>query len=168
MTEIVEYDENQERPNLLLVLAILSFVSIGFAILGNLWSITGGPMTEAELIEQSVEMAQSKTQMRDAGMYSFVTFFDKLEGMIIDTNEHFYFSKMIAFITDFIGLFGVIFMLRRRKLGFHLYIVYSLLALGGMYLYVSPENVHISLPIVSIIFTGIFVYLYSRTLHWMR
>lgn len=168
MTEIVEYDEDQKRPVLLLVLAILSFISIGFAILGNLVSITGGPMNENELIEQSVELAKSKAQMRELDMDGFVTFFDKLEGMVIETNDNFYLAKVIMFITDFIGLFGVIFMMRRRKLGFHLYIVYSLLALGGMYLYVSPQNIHISLPIVSVIFTGLFVFLYSRTLHWMR
>ena len=168
MTENVEYDEDQKRPVLLLVLAILSFISIGFAILGNLVGITGGPMNENELIEQSVELTKSKTQMRELDMDGFVTFFDKLEGMVIETNENFYLAKVIMFITDFIGLFGVIFMMRRRKLGFHLYIVYSLLALGGMYLYVSPQNIHISLPIVSVIFTGLFVFLYSRTLSWMR
>ena len=168
MTENLEYDEDQKRPVLLLVLAILSFISIGFAILGNLVGITGGPMNENELIEQSVELTKSKTQMRELDMDGFVTFFDKLEGMVIETNENFYLAKVIMFITDFIGLFGVIFMMRRRKLGFHLYIVYSLLALGGMYLYVSPQNIHISLPIVSVIFTGLFVFLYSRTLSWMR
>jgi hypothetical protein len=168
MTENVEYDEDQKRPVLLLVLAILSFISIGFAILGNLVGITGGPMNENELIEQSVELTKSKTQMRELDMDGFVTFFDKLEGMVLETNENFYLAKVIMFITDFIGLFGVIFMMRRRKLGFHLYIVYSLLALGGMYLYVSPQNIHISLPIVSVIFTGLFVFLYSRTLSWMR
>ena len=71
-------------------------------------------------------------------------------------------------MTDFLGLFGVIFMMRRRKLGFHMYIVYSLLAIGGMLLYVSAENIHISLPIVNVIFSGLFIFLYSRTLHWMR
>ena len=168
MTEYLDQQGDQKRPVLLLVLAILSFISIGFAILGNLISVTGGPMDENELIEQSVEMAKSKTQMREVGMNGFVTFFDKLEGMIVETNENFYFSKVIMFITDFIGLFGVILMMRRRKLGFHLYIVYSLLALGGMYLYVSPENIHISLPIVIVIFSGLFVYLYSRTLKWLQ
>ena len=168
MTEIVDQQESDTRPVLLLVLAILSFISIGFSILGNLWSITGGPMNEDEIIKQRVEMTKSKTQMREAGMDGFVDFFDKLEGMTKQVNDNFYFSKGILFVTDFIGLFGVIFMLRRRKLGFHMYIVYSLLALGGMYLYVSPENIHISLPILNVIFAGLFVFLYSRTLHWMQ
>ena len=168
MTETLDQEVDQKRPTLLLVLAILSFISIGFSILTSLFTIPGGPMNENELIEQRVEMAQSKTQMRDAGMDGFVTFFDKLEGMIEQTNDNFYFSKGIMLVTDFIGLFGVIFMLRRRKLGFHMYIVYSLLALGGMYLYLSPQNVHISLPIVNAIFAGLFVFLYSRTVKWMH
>ncbi len=168
MTEILEQQEDQKRPGLLLVLAILSFISIGFSILASLFSIPGGPMNENELIEQRVQMAQSKTQMREVGMNGFVIFFDKLEGMIEETNDNFYLSKIIMLVTDFIGLFGVIFMLRRRKLGFHMYIVYSLLALGGMYFYVSPQNIHISLPIVNLIFAGLFVFLYSKTLRWMQ
>lgn len=168
MTETLDLQENDKRPVLLLVLAILSFISIGFSILGNLWSVASGPMNEDQLIKQRVELTKSKSQMREAGMDGFVDFFDKLEGMTEQVNDNFYFSKVVLFVTDILGLFGVIFMLRRRKLGFHLYIVYSLLALGGIYLYVSPENIHISLPILNVIFGGIFVYLYSRTLHWMR
>lgn len=168
MTEILESPQEEKRPGLLLVLAILSFISIGFSILGSMFSVASGPADESEILKQRVEMAKSKTQMRDAGMDGFVTFFDKLEGMIEETNENFYLSKGVMLVTDFVGLFGVIFMLRRRKLGFHMYIVYSLLALGGMYLYVSPENIHISLPIVNVIFAGLFIFLYSRTVHWMR
>lgn len=168
MIDILEHQKEEKRPNLLLVLAILSFISIGFAILANLFSVAVGPMNEDQIMEQRVEMAKSKTQMRQTGMNGMVTFFDKLEGMIEETNESFYLSKGVMLVTDFIGLFGVIFMLRRRKLGFHMYIIYSLLALGGMYLYVSPQNVHVSLPIVISIISGLFVFLYSRTLHWLR
>lgn len=168
MTEAVDQQENEKRPVLLLVLAILSFISIGFSILGSMFGLVNGPMNDDELIKQRVELTRSKTQMREAGMDGFVTFFDKLEGMIEETNDNFYLSKGVMFVTDFVGLFGVILMLRRKKFGFHLYIIYSLLAIGGMLLYVSPENIHISLPIVNVIFTGLFVFLYSRTLHWMR
>lgn len=168
MTEIVDQQESDKRPVLLLVLAILTFVSIGFSLLGTIFGLAGGPMNDDELIKQRVELAKSKTQMRDAGMNWFVDFFDKLEGMTEEVNENFYFSKGVMLVTDLLGLFGAILMLRRRKFGFHLYIIYSLLALGGIYLYVSPENIHIILPIFNVIFAGLFVFLYSRTLSWMR
>ncbi len=167
MTEMIEQQE-ERRPNLLLVLAILSFISIGFSLLASIISLPSGPISEDQVIAQRVEMAKSKKQFREVGMNGFVVFFDKLEGMIEETNENFYLSKGVMLVTDLLGLFGVIFMLRRRKFGFHMYIVYSLLALGGMYLYVSPQNIHISLPIVNLIFAGLFVFLYSRTLHWLR
>ena len=168
MTEVLEHQEEERRPGLLLVLSILSFISIGFSILATVISLAAGPMSEDEMIEQRVEITKSKTQMRQAGMHGMVTFFDKFQGMIEETNENFYLSKGVLMVTDLAGLFGVILMLRRRKIGFHLYIIYSLLALGGMYLYVSPQNIHISLPIVNVIFAGLFVFLYSRTLKWMR
>ena len=168
MTEVLEHQEEEKRPALLLVLSILSFISIGFSILATIIGLLGGPLTEDQIIEQRAEMTQSQTEMRQAGMTGMVSFFDKLEGMLEETNDSFYLSKGVMIITDFLGLFGVIFMMRRRKLGFHMYIVYSLLAIGGMLLYVSPGNIHISLPIVNVIFSGLFIFLYSRTLHWMR
>ena len=168
MSYELDQEKEDKRPVLLLVLAILSFISIGIAILGNMFSLTSGPLNESEIIQQRVELAKSKTEFRGQGMDGMVSFFDKLENMTVQTNDNFYFSKGIMFVTDFIGLFGVILMLRRRKLGFHLYIVYSLLALGGMYLYLSPENIHVSLPIVNGIFAGLFIFLYSRTVRWMQ
>ena len=168
MTEVLEYEEEKKRPALLLVLAILSFISIGFSIIATVIGLAGGPLSEEEIISQRVEMTKSKTEMRKAGMDGMVSFFDKLEGMLEDTNDNFYPSKGVMLVTDFLGLFGVIFMLRRRKLGFHMYIMYSLLALGGMLLYVSPGNIHISIPIMNVIFAGLFIFLYSRTVHWMR
>lgn len=168
MTEILEQEEPQSRPPLLLVLAILSFISIGVAILSNTLGLIGGPLTEEDLKTQQVEMAKQKSQLRSQGMTGMISFVEKFEGMVEETNKNFYLSKGIMFVTDFVGLFGVILMLRRRKLGFHMYIVYSLLALGGMYLYVSPQNIHIILPIVNVIFSGLFIFLYSRTLHWMK
>ncbi|MDG1333651.1 MAG: hypothetical protein P8P74_15045 [Crocinitomicaceae bacterium] len=168
MTEVLEQYEEDRRPALLLVLSILSFISIGLSIILNTAGLFGGPMSEEELIEQRVVTAQSKTEMRRVGMDGMISFYDKLEGMLEETNDNFYLSKGVLFVTDILGLFGVIFMLRRRKLGFHMYIVYSLLAIGGVLLYVSPENIHVILPIVNVIFTGLFIFLYSRNLHWMK
>lgn len=168
MTEVLEHHEEDRRPSMLLVLSILSFISIGASILLTIIGLAAGPMNEDEMKAQRVEMAKSKTQMRQAGMHQMVGFFDKMEGMVEETNDSFYLSKGVMLVTDFLGLFGVIFMLRRRKFGFHMYIVYSLLALGGMLLYVSPQNIPIALPIFNVIFAGLFIFLYSRTLHWMK
>jgi len=167
MTEVLEQQEDR-RPPMLLVLAILSLISIGLSLILNVFAMVSGPMNEEEIIEQRVEMAQLKSEMRKGGMTQFVSFYDKVEAMGEETNENFYLSKGVLFVTDFLGLFGVIFMLRRRKLGFHMYIVYSLMALGGMLIYVSPGNIPIILPIVNVIFAGLFIFLYSRTLHWMK
>lgn len=168
MSTELDSQSQEKRPTLLLVLAILSLISIGFAILMNLGSLAGGPFNEDDLNQQRLELAKSKSDLREAGMTGFVNFFDQLQGMIEETNENFYLSKGIMLVTDIVGLVGVIFMMRRRKIGFHLYIVYSLLALGGMYLYISPQNIHISLPIINAIFAGLFIFLYSRTVYWMR
>ena len=168
MTEVLEEHEDNRRPPMLLVLSILSLISIGLSFILTLFQLVSGPMDEDQIMEQRVEMAKVKSDMRRTGMTQFVSFYDKLEAMTEETNDRFYLSSSVTLLTYLIGLFGVIFMLRRRKLGFHMYIVYSLLAIGGMLLYVSPENIPIVLPIVSVILSGLFIFLYSRTLHWMR
>jgi len=170
MTEILERQEEDRRPPMLLVLSILSLISIGLSLILTLFQFASGPLDEDELMKQRVDMATLKSDLRKAGMTQFVSFYDKIEAMSEETNDKFYFSSSVTLLTYLIGLFGVIFMLRRRKLGFHMYIVYSLLAIGGMLLYISPENIPVLMlmPVVSVILSGLFIFLYSRTLHWMK
>ncbi|MFK7785106.1 MAG: hypothetical protein AB8B56_08320 [Crocinitomicaceae bacterium] len=168
MTEVLEQQEEDRRPPMLLVLSILSLISIGLSLILTLFQFASGPLDEDEIMKQRVDMATLKSDLRKAGMTQFVAFYDKIQAMSEETNDKFYLSSVVTLLTYLIGLFGVIFMLRRRKLGFHMYIVYCLLAIGGMLLYVSPENIPIMVPIVSLILSGLFIFLYSRTLHWMK
>ena len=167
MTEYLEQQEDQKRPRMLLVLSILSFIAIGFGIFAILFSLVIGPMDEEQLMAQRVEIAKQKTEFRNVGMSEYTDILDKSLAISEETNEHFYLANSILFLTYGIGLFGVILMLRRRKLGFHLYIIYSLLSLSGLYIYVSAENVPMLATIVNLIITGLFIFLYSRTIKWM-
>jgi len=66
------------------------------------------------------------------------------------------------------GLAGIIFMFKRKELGFHLYIIYSLLYVAQSYLFVSPANVPLVLVLTNLGISGIFIYIYSRSLNWFR
>ncbi|MCJ8288704.1 MAG: hypothetical protein HRT58_01630 [Crocinitomicaceae bacterium] len=168
MTEIIEQPKEDKRPVMLLVLSILSFISIGIGLLAVLFSFVIGPMNDDQLLVQRVEIAKQKTEFRQVGMSGFTDILDKSLAIIEETNDSFYLANSILFLTYIIGLFGVIMMLRRRKLGFHLYIIYSLLALSGLYIYVSAENVPMIATMINLAIAGLFVFLYSRTLRWMR
>jgi len=67
-----------------------------------------------------------------------------------------------------IGVAGVILMLKRIKLGFHLYITYSILGIGHLYLFAAPNIIPTPLIVISLFFSGLFIFLYSRFLPWMN
>lgn len=162
-----EEQEEQKRPTLLTVLAVLSFISLGFSVLGNLFSWVSGPASEEAMYEQKVEFTKSKAQMLEAGADGFAKMFDQLYLMMEQTNQSFFLSQSLTTLMLGLGIVGVIFMLKGKRLGFHLYIIYSLLAVGGIFMYVSPANVPLLVTILGVVFSGIFIFLYSRNLRWM-
>lgn len=169
MSEVIDVQPEDKRPVILLVAAILSFISIGLSAIGLVISLFIGPMNEDQILESRVDTAKQKTELRNAGgPPSFIRLMDQMQAMAEEANEKFYLATGLNFLTTSIGFIGVLFMMRRRKLGFHLYIVYSLLSLGAMYLYISPQNIPTISLILGLIFSGIFVFMYSRALKWMR
>ncbi len=169
MTEVIENQAENKRPVILLVAAILSFISIGISTLVIVFNLIGGPMNEEEVMETRVATAKSKTDMRNAGgsLY-FINLFDQIQAMIEETNDNFYVSNALNILVNAVGFFGVFFMMKRRKLGFHLYIIYSLLAFSVLYLYISPQNIPTISLIFGLLFSGIFVFMYSRALRWLQ
>ena len=137
-------------------------------IVSSLYSLAfTGKQSEEAMLEMKVQYAEATSGLREAGMTSFVEFMQKLERMTIEINDNFYLAMVVSLITVAIGLFGALKMWQGFKLGFHLYIVYNLLAIGGIYTYVSAANVPSFIVIVNVILSGIFVFMYSRNLHWM-
>jgi hypothetical protein len=66
-----------------------------------------------------------------------------------------------------IGLLGALMMWQAKKLGFHLYIGYSLLAIIQIYFFVSPSDVPSFVVIWGLLMSVLFVFMYSRNLKWM-
>lgn len=159
--------EEKKRPTMLTVLAVLSFVYIGISIISNFFQLIRGPFNEDELYEMKVQSAKQITEMKTLGADWAVDILEKSQRMIEDLNSSFYLAISISIIVFIVGLFGVIMMLKQRKLGFHLYIVYNILAVGIVFTYVSPANVPAIATIFNVIIAGLFIFLYSRTLHWL-
>lgn len=160
-------DDNKPRPKLLTVIGILSFVSLGFQFLGFIFTLIRGKLTDEEMIDQRVQMMKA---------YKIIGIDSDEAGDLVEmtgdilqqTNDSFWLVQFLTLLTIGSGLAGVIMMFRRRKIGFHLYIIYSLIAVGGTYLYLSPELVTLQSVMVALALSGLFVFLYSRTLRWMR
>lgn len=170
MSEILEQGEKQEkRPVFLTVLVILSFINIGWSILSNIFSLIGGPMNEEQLEQAKVEMTKSINQVKgNEGMQWFEDFMRSAIEMIESTNANHTMNVLTGLLILAIGLTGIIFMMRGRKLGFHVYIIYSFFASVQVYLFVSPSLMSNAIVIFSLFLSGIFVLLYGLNLKWMK
>lgn len=168
--EIDEFSSKQPapRPKFLTVLCILSFVALGFGILSALGSVLNGPQTDEQMLEAQVQIAESVNLMRDQGNESFAVFFQQVQNMMVDTNDHHQLATWLNILVVAIGIFAVIRMWNGFRIGFHLYVVYSILGSVVMYFYVSPAHIPMIFPIFSVTISGLFIFMYSRNLHWMR
>lgn len=165
--EVESYEERPKRPGFLTTLCILSFISIGIGILSGLANLAMGPTSDEQMKEMRVELTTQTEEMKDMGMDSFANILEQIQSMTEEMNSSFYLATSLNLIIVLLGLFAVIKMMKGFKLGFHLYIVYCLLGICSLYAYVSPGNIPTFLIVVNLIFSGLFVLLYSRNLKWM-
>lgn len=162
-------NENAPRPRFLTVLCILTFISAGLSFVSGLYNLVFvGKQSEEAMLQTKVTMAESISQLKDVGMTTLVDMMEKLQRMTIEINDNFYLASVISLVTVGIGLAGAYKMWNGFKVGFHLYIVYNLLIVGAMYIYVSPSNIPSFVVIFNLIFSAIFVFMYSRNLKWMK
>ncbi len=161
-------EQDQKRPVLLTVLCVLSFIVVGFGLLEVLFTLIGGQPSPEKIESAYNQIIQMSSEMRDKQM---VVIAEMLEqgAELARYQQYRYWSVLgVKTLTMITGFFGVLFMLKGRKLGFHLYIIYNLLSIGGKFLIVPSEMV----PMVSVIFdlivSGVFILLYSRSLKWMN
>lgn len=158
----------KRRPVFLTVLGILTFVSTGFGVLGLLLSLVNGPSSDDEVERVVAQSMTSVNELREMGATYMADQMEKIARMNIYINENFYPMLMANFVTLVFGIGGVILMWRGRKLGFHSYIIYNLLSILGIYVTVPAAEVPSLMIILGVIFSAIFIFMYSRNLKWMK
>lgn len=164
----IETTQSNKRPTFLTVLCILTFVFAGFATLSFLLKLANG-QPDFGLIEPELAKIQAQAnQMRDMGNPGFAHMFEKLinqQHIIFGKYMMYHLSHLIMFAT---GLVGALLMFRGKKIGFHMYIIYSILYTFLEYIFFSPENIVWFTSISGLIISGGFVLMYSRNLKWLK
>jgi hypothetical protein len=155
-------------PQLLLVTGIISLLGTGSTILSSLMSIILGKPSQEEITESKLELAKSLEQVEKNDVQFLEELIRNLQIMLDAMYQNFFLYTFVAALVAGVGLAGIIFMFKRKELGFHLYIIYSLLYVAQSYLFVSPANVPLVLVITNLGISGIFIYIYSRSLNWFR
>ncbi len=164
-------DNNSQKsriPRLLLVTGIISILGTGSTILSSLMSIVVGKPSQEEITESKLELARSLEQVEKNDVQFLEDLIRNLQIMLDAMYQNFFLYTFVAALVAGVGLTGIIFMFKRKELGFHLYIIYSLLYVAQSYLFVSPANVPLVLVLTNLSFSGIFIYIYSRSINWFK
>ena len=160
--------QKSKIPQLLLITGIISLLGTGSTVLSSLMSIVLGKPSPEEITESKLELAKSLEQVEKNDVQFLEELIRNLQIMLDAMYQNFFLYTFVAALVAGIGLAGIIFMFKRKELGFHLYIIYSLLYVAQSYLFVSPANVPLVLVITNLGISGIFIYIYSRSLNWFR
>ena len=153
----IENDMQPTRaPRFLLILVILTLLNTGLALLVGVFSLVVGKPSEKEILASKKEIAKY-----------FVEYSQKTEGITDAMYANFIMFNLLAVFIAGIGAASAFMMLKRMKLGFHAYIIYSFLSILSVYAFVAPVNVPSIFILINTIFAGLFVFLYSRNLKWL-
>jgi hypothetical protein len=166
--DIVEWEPKPKRPNFLTVLCILTLVNTGLSVITSVVSLLHGPISEDEMMAQRVQFLKLADEMHSMDMSGFAEMMDQIQRMSEAANAHFYPNTLLSLCILGLGVAGSIFMLKGRKLGFHLYIAYSLLAVLQLYFFASPADIPTVAVVFGLLFSGLFIFLYSKNLHWIN
>ena len=166
------FEENkpqaETRHKGLLVLCILSWINLGFSFISVLVQFITGPRAQEALTQEKVDLLSNAEQMRELDFDALADFFEKTAEMGTILNENHYLYAFITLLVVILGTAAVYMMYMATKVGFHLYIIYSLLGIGSIYLFIAPSQIPSMIPIMGLVISGIFILLYSRHLSWLK
>lgn len=171
MNEFEELDVTglkSKRPTFLTVLCVLTLINTGLSVFTSITSLLHGPISQEEMIEQRVQFLKSADEMRSMDLPAFAEMMEQIQRMSESANAHFYPNTLVSLFILGLGIAGAVFMLKGSKLGFHLYIGYSLLAVLQLYFFASPADIPTVAVVFGLLFSGLFIFLYSRNLHWLN
>jgi|SRR5690554_1205329 len=160
------FEEKPKRPQLLNVLLVLSGINIVAGIYGTFQSLRHGPLTSDQLEEGMADLYTSIGQLKDQNVGdSLVNMVESVINYSIYVNDHsFYANSYLLLFSFLVGATSLFFMFNLKKIGFHLYIIYSLLPVLTMYI-VAPAYLIPNLNVVFyVIQATILALLYSRSL----
>lgn len=166
--EPINTNEPAKRPVFLSVLCILTFISTGFAILAFLFSLASGPVSQDQLEKEVAQGMVAVNQMRDMDADYLADQMEKIYHTIEYTNKAHYAVLAVNFVAIVLGFGGTVLMWRGRKIGFHSYILYNIVSILSIYVAVPASQVPTIVVISGVIFSMLFIFMYSRNLHWLK
>lgn len=159
-----------KRPRSLNVLLILSAIYIVMSLSATLQAISSGPLTQNQLEEGTADFYSSIAELRSQGLGQELT--DMAEVMIETSfyvnNEVFYLTNNLRLLELLIGAISLVLMFQLKKVGFHLYLLYSLMPIITTYITLPQELILTASIIIMVFIGGLFALLYGTKLKYMK
>lgn len=170
-TEIdTEFPENGKRPQSLKILLILSSIYIVITLSGTIQALMNGPLTQDQLEQETSALYSSVTQLEEQGIGLELVDMARvmIDSAIYLNNEAFVLTHSLKLIMLLIGAASIVLMYQYKKIGFHIYLLYSLLPIAVMYI-TTPQELILNASIVLLVFIGgFFALLYGRNLKYLK
>ncbi|MFM6946050.1 MAG: hypothetical protein ACKOWW_02840 [Flavobacteriales bacterium] len=168
MTDFQELIDVPKRPVFLLVLVILSSINIGISTIGSLTAVLGAK-PDADMVKKALlDYAEMREQLEQAGASDYTYIVDQMQTVTTQMFANFHLYNTIQLIFLLLGLTGVILMFKRKKLGFHFYIIYSIGLVLMPFFFNAIQQIPTVLTVVGILYGAVWVFLYSRNLNWIN
>lgn len=169
MTENSINDPEPKRPNFLVAIIVLSSVSIVSSLYSTLKSLFAGPMDKDQVDVYLAEQMESISLLRDQGADDIADMvMDVVDMSIYQNNEVFYSFNVATLLALFVGAASMFLMFRLKKLGFHLYVAYSLLPIIWFYVFLPGDIIPNFLVFGSLFISAVFIVLYALNLKHMK
>ncbi|PWH86171.1 hypothetical protein [Brumimicrobium oceani] len=159
-----------KRPNSLTVLLVLSAIYIVMSLSATFQAISNGPLTQNQLEQETSEFYGSMVELRNQGLGEELT--DMAEVMVETSvyinNEVYQLTNYLRLIELIIGAASLVLMFQLKKIGFHIYLFYSLFPIITTYI-TLPQELILTASIVVMVFIGaLFALLYGTKLKYMK
>ncbi|WP_027421333.1 hypothetical protein [Crocinitomix catalasitica] len=144
----------EERGDALLVFCVLSWVYIGFNFLLVMFSFMQGQSSPEEIEMARIAMLEGQ-DLEVINMMGWL--FEEFTNYMVITNDNFYLINIVTLMNLIIGFIGVFLMFRLTKMGFYLYLAYSIIPL----LLITYFYQGMTIGTVMLMFTGIIGLIFS-------
>jgi len=162
-------EEKRKRPTMLIVLLVLSALSMLFSTFQYLPSLVSGPLNQEELDKQHEQVASTFSKMKDLvgeegeeEMNEALNY--QIEKSTFVNNQIFWQFNLLNLLAIAIGMLSLYYMYHLKKLGFHFYIIYSLLAAFLGFILFPTKFIDSTEILLGVILSAVFVFLYAMQL----
>jgi len=151
--------EKKRRPPLIVILCLLTIINNSLSLIVGISNAIYGPSKSDAALPYKIPS--------DANQ-DLVEIIEQLGDFLVAINEHFYFFNTVSILLATLGIIAAQKMFNGHKLGFHLYIIFSIASIAQYYLLIPVENISTFYIITNLIFSCIYIMLYSKNLNWMN